>query len=182
MTHRYLDNIVQDQKDEEMKKELTSTHVKFLNKLAQLCGGMDPLRKFIWDFEHAVGELQPKEIIRALERENKIKEHYEGTGYKARGGRPNKVQKLFDEVEDYAHNMPKWLTYVVGKIAKHYGSHAAPGTRLSLTSQWRLNKKLKEAKLPEIPWRSIKPIMDGEEFELAVMKYNRELRMKEEEE
>lgn len=180
MTHRFLDQIIEDKTFEEIKTELTSTHLKFLNALAQLCGGMEGLKKFIWDFQMAVGELQPKEIIRALQRENKIKEHYEGTGFKARGGRPNKVLKLFEEVQQYAEEQPRWLGYCVTKIAKHYGAHTAPGTRLSHTSRWRLNKKLKEAELPLIPWNSIKPIMDEVEFENAILRYNREARMKEE--
>lgn len=119
--------------------------------------------------------LTIKEVIRAMDRERKIKKHYEGnTLTSQRGGRRSKIKPLFEDVKAMRAELPNredLLQYTLIRIAKHHGSHAAPGSRLSLTSQWRLNKMLQAEELPVVPWREVKGILTEDEFELQALRY-----------
>lgn len=184
-----LDTIIQS---EETRKFLAGLPGKISLTLKRVYEqlGERGLADVLWELEYSTTPVihpQPedkptlsvREIRRALQRERLIKMHYKGKDtWKHRGGRPSKIQPLFEAVKSWMEGNPKRTDLhkrVVERIAMQYGSHAARGVKLSYTSQWRLNKMLQQAGYLLIPWGKVR-VMTEEDVELEILQLLRKQR------
>ena len=197
MTQQNLEEITRAQIYEQVRKDLQGKHLGLLFELAQKAGGMDELANLLFYVnqglrsQHEECALTPQEILRAIKREKKIKLHYLGKLYKTpgyqkrgRGGRRNRVAEIVDKIQDMSKNFPNRPDLVEMRLrmsAKYYGGYAPPETRISLTSQWRVNKRLKGLGLPSVPWQEVRGVFTEEELERESMKRERQRRQREEE-
>lgn len=160
---RNLDTIERERIHNQLRRDFTYSHLQLLFELIVTLGGIEYLKDFLWDLRLTLKELSLSEFKRAIEREIAIKAHYEGKS-RNRGGRRSKIQPLFVALQDWHERAPDSGYYesTAVRFAKQYGSHAAPEVRLSLTSQWRLNKKLQAAGMDPIPWRTYQGVFSNE--------------------
>ena len=184
MTQRNLEELARDQVYAEVKKDLTRAHLHYIFDIALQLGGMSEFQELLYLLVLEAKNLTLPEIRRALKREVKLKGHYtrQKEGGARRGGRHNKVAEIVDHIQDFAENLPAHLSSRLKLTAKYYGGYAPPETRISNTSQWRVNKRLKELGIDPVPWGEVRGVFMEDELELETMKRERLRRMKEEKE
>ena len=167
MTQRNLEDMAREKAQTELKKELTHRELRPMFDIVYQLGGLWEFRELLKSINHALRYLSLEEIQRALKREEKISAHYrrQKEGGLNRGGRKNKVGEIVMLIQDAAENFPTLLQARLKQTAKYHGGYAPPETRISHTSQWRVNKKLKELEIDPVPWGDVRGVFTEEELE-----------------